>query len=542
MQKKFRLTSILMLVSILPVVVSLALCTVVSSNYMKNMTESEIEETLMSTGYSVLGIFTSIDDGEYRLVDSVLYKGETNLEEHMSIVDGLKDETDIEVTLFYEDTRYLTTIMDTNGNRSVHTKCSDEVKEEVLNGNKSYFTNDIVIGGNHYYGYYIPIKDNGMTVGMVFTGKPSEDVTASIGAYVKYIAAFSLGATLIAVLICFFIGIAISKKIKGACTIVQDISEGKLNKEVVNDCTVRELYTMVDSCSKLRQKLIDNVTTIKECSSTVSISTGVISESMDSCEHATTDLNAAMNDLSCGAQNMAESVERQATELSGMSDNIARISGLAREALSTAESVNKLSDKAKDNLDSLLVANESTNQGTVDVVSSVKDMGASIEEITAASKIIMEISSQTNLLSLNASIEAARAGDAGKGFAVVAGEIQKLAEQSNQSAKQIHDIIKEITEKSIACMSTAHEIQDAVSHESEVLLGVKSSFESVDKNVGTVTEIVSEVSELSTVIDESKVHILDSVSDLSGISEENAASAEMTHASANELKCECKRS
>ena len=152
-------------------------------------------------------------------------------------------------------------------------------------------------------------------------------------------------------------------------------------------------------------------------------------------------------------------------------------------------------------------------------------------KIRDAAQLITSIAEETNLLSLNASIEAARAGEQGSGFAVVAGQIKKLAEQSNDSAKYIDKIIEALLEESSCAVQIMDEVKDIMKKQSEHLADTKDCFGEVSHNVEVTQSEISNIANTISNMDEERVSVIDVVQSLTAIAEENAASTEESLAS-----------
>ncbi len=537
MKKKPSIVTILITLCLLPALVSILVNLISSSGYMRSTAENEIEGTLKATGYTLLETFTTIDAGSYWLSGNLLYKGGTNLSDSLGIVDFIKEKTDIDCTFFYGDTRYLTTLTDEEGNRMLLTQCSDEVKEAVLEQGNTFFAKNIDIGGHDYYGYYIPIEQKGGIAGMIFTGKPSTELTKATNSYLTYILLICAVMTVIIIIVAVIIGKTVAKQIQSIRNDTVMLSEGNLSFRIqAGRHHILELHEVADAAETLRTQLINVVQMILNCAGTVDTSVAHVDDSIGHCTRAVKDLSSTMDELAYGAQNMASSVEKQAFDMNDISNNITQITESSLATREITGTVSNVSSTAKENLNELLRANNYTTTSANNVIISITSVNGAVQQITTAAQMIMDISDQTNLLSLNASIEAARAGDAGRGFAVVAGEIQKLAEQSNSSARQIQSIIEEVTTRTEECTKIAGQIQDAVNKETNALKIVNRSFEHVDENIAEAAGAVNKITELVEIVDKSKISVLDAVSDLSGISQENAASAEEANASTEELR------
>lgn len=536
MKKKPSIITIFIMLCLIPATVLAAFSVILSSSYMKSTAENEIKATLEATGYTLMETFSVTDQGDYLLLDGVLYKGVTNLSKSYDIVDTIQSKTSVECTLFYGDTRYMTTIKDQNGDRMIGTACSDEVKKIVLGQGETYFARNITIGGRDYYGFYIPIVQGGEVIGMCFTGKPSSDLTEATAEFFFYILICSLVILIVIAVIAFIIGGALSKHIKELRDDTMKLSQGNLNFKMQNKNIIREVYEVAAGAENLKNQLSEVVNVILTCSKTVETSVQNIDESLNNCTSAVKDLSTTMEELAYGAQSMAGSVEKEAVDMDQISNNITEISDSSQSTKEVNTKVAEVSGAAKTDLTELIKANSYTTESADNVITSISEVSDAVKQITTAAQMIMDISTQTNLLSLNASIEAARAGEAGRGFAVVASEIQKLAEQSNSSAQEIQTIIEKITSKTEECTKIAGQIQDAVGQESGALKSVSRSFDDVESNISNAVDAINKITELVAVIEKNKIGILDSVTDLSGISEENAACAEEANASAEELR------
>lgn len=159
----------------------------------------------------------------------------------------------------------------------------------------------------------------------------------------------------------------------------------------------------------------------------------------------------------------------------------------------------------------------------------------SAKRIREAAELITSIASQTNLLSLNASIEAARAGNAGRGFAVVAMEIQKLAEQSSGAADIISRIISELTAQADLTVKIVDEVSEVMQQQQQQLQLTQECFAVLEHGIGQSADEIKKVLEQTGSCAAARNDVEEVIESLSAISEQNAAAAAKAASSMKEL-------
>lgn len=184
MKKKFKGNSIfwsLLRMNILPIVFLAVIITSFSATRFANSMNQEVKNGLVDICDIITTIYDSFYEGEYHVVeqDGAIYmlKGEHQLNGNFDIIDSIKEKTDVDVTIFYQDTRVLTTISDENGGRAVGTRVSAVVVRDVLEAKQAKFYPNVMVEDEKYFAYYSPIIDaQGECIGMFFVGKPSAEV------------------------------------------------------------------------------------------------------------------------------------------------------------------------------------------------------------------------------------------------------------------------------------------------------------------------------------------------------------------------------
>lgn len=262
-------------------------------------------------------------------------------------------------------------------------------------------------------------------------------------------------------------------------------------------------------------------------------------------EELASDANDTVNSVrqvEIAVSEVAEGASSQAQETADATSNVISMGGMIEKANSDVERLSESSraigeavDEATEILDELLAINEKAVKSIDMIYERTNTTNKSVEDIKAAINIITSIAEETNLLSLNASIEAARAGEQGRGFAVVASQIQKLAEQSNESAKQIEDITEKLIEDSQQAVSGMQDVREIMNKQSTNVKNTNSAFDKVKDNIEVSIEGVKEITNLTGKLDSTRTAVTDTVQNLSAIAEENAASSQECSASVTEV-------
>ncbi|MDE6739045.1 MAG: cache domain-containing protein, partial [Lachnospiraceae bacterium] len=141
----------------------------------------ETKNGLVNLCHTVVTLYDTAYEGDYHIEDEgdVVYmmKGEQLLDGDFSIIDSIKEKTGVDITIFNQDTRVITTIQTSDGVRAIGTKANDTVAEDVLKGGQPHFYSSTMVEGVRYFSYYEPIyASDGSCIGMIFLGKQSEEV------------------------------------------------------------------------------------------------------------------------------------------------------------------------------------------------------------------------------------------------------------------------------------------------------------------------------------------------------------------------------
>lgn len=526
---------------VVPLVLLLAL--LLSSSIVKSSASGRelFKEKLKAVAVSVNNSYNALVDGDWELIDGVLCKGGEPVDN--TLIDGIGKQNDIEITLFFGDTRYLTTLKDDSGKRIVGTKVGSKITEDVLKNGREYINESISIKNKEYYALYMPLTNSdGSIVGMLFIGQERQLIREFMYALCRSIFYNGIVFCLIMIAVSFFLIKPIVTTIKGLSAELEKFSNGELDiqckvpKINKND----ELGILADSVNNLAFKFGEIIRAVQ-------LQSGVLSEESEKLVQIADVSAGSIESISQAIDDVARGAEEQATDMTNTMGNIQELSATLDTVLSQVEKLSGVasglkdySDNTKGAMKELVSVNEKAKSSVHSMVVQTNETIKAMKEIDVILESIQDIASQTNLLSLNASIEAARAGGAGKGFAVVAGEVKKLADDCVNASKQIAEIVKNISGEMEKSGVLVRELEENADSQLAKLNGANDFVDNIIDGIfavsGEITEINAEIKSLDSV----KAGIGSAIENLSAISEENAASSEEVASSVTDVSSSVK--
>ncbi|HCJ08259.1 MAG TPA: hypothetical protein DHV96_07840 [Lachnospiraceae bacterium] len=540
MKKGIKITAKIVLMTLFPLIFISVVAVLMGASGEKKIAYQLMEENLHNVAYNVYSLYDMYAEGDYSYEDGIFKKGKTELTDDYSIMDSIKEQSDIEVTLFWGKERVLTTVTDEKGERAIGTTLDTDFASDILSGkDDSYFAQEVQIAGDDYCGYYIPLKQSdGEIVGMIFTGRAKKEVRATITAGEYKIAGSMAVILLITIIIVIFVIRAIVTALKHTINRLDDVAEGKLDFEMHEKMLQRadEIGEMSQSIQGLINEFKNIITDLTGSSQELQAFSEEFEKSFDTITENITNINTAVDEIANGATSQAGETVEANDEISRMGDAIGNAVDDIEQLNHNSDKMRDYSESAESTLQELVAISEQTSQAIDEVRTQTNLTNESAKAIQAATDMITSISAQTNMLSLNASIEAARAGENGKGFAVVADEIRNLSEQSKNSADEIMAIVSELIRNSNTSVATMDQVSTSVQEQNQKLENTKAMFASLNEEIESVSNGVDRIREIMETLEGQKDTVTTSVEQLASIAEENAASTEETSASMTELR------
>ena len=371
-----------------------------------------------------------------------------------------------------------------------HERVVNSIKNGGENGHPVVETRYSPVLKTNLHLIYEPVVISGMdTPWSLMLGIPMLEITQPVRSMTYFTIIFSVIILLAAAIITFFVSRRIVRPITRVTETLKDISEGEgdLTKRIINNSKdevgdlsryfnltldkIRDLVVIIrNEAEKLSQTGQDLANDMNETASAMN----EITSTIQSIKGRVINQSASVSETHATMEQLTANINKLDGHVENQNINVNQASAAIEEMVANIQSVTKTLVSNSSNVKILLEASEVGSAGLNEMAADIKEITNESQGLLEINKVISDIASQTNLLSMNAAIEAAHAGDAGRGFAVVADEIRKLAESSSEQSRTIKNVLMKM--------------KNAIDKISASAENVLTNFEAIDTSVRIVAK------------------------------------------------------
>lgn len=328
---------------------------------------------------------------------------------------------------------------------------------------------------------------------------------------------------------------SISRPVKAVAIMAEAIAQGELTvKQDIQYNQKDEIGMLVRDMTTMQDNLRRMVTQTSETANQLAAASEELSASSDESAQATNHIAHSISEVASGSGKQVSAISETSAVTEQLSAAVQQVAATAISVAAAASETAKAAGEGNQAANAAVSRMASVQESVTDSARVVARLGERSKEIGQIVDTISGIAGQTNLLALNAAIEAARAGEQGRGFAVVAEEVRKLAEQSQEAAKQIGKLISEVQQETNNAVTAMNTGADEVRSGSQMVITTGQAFENISKLVGRVS---NQIKEISTAIEEmasGSQRVVFAMKDVDSVCKDTAAHAETVSAATEE--------
>lgn len=516
--------------AIVPLLVLSVLVTLVMVVSMRSAIVHEVELSLKGTATVVKAAYEQ-NSGDYVQAEGGdIWKGRYDISRSGAFLDAISESSGQDVTFFYGSVRTMTSIKTEDGRRIVGTEAGEKVQQEVLQGGRAYFSENVDIKGVPYFGYYLPVyqPDGGEPIGMVFSGMPRTEVLAFIYRSLAIVVVLVLAILAVSVLLIRRYNYAMTHALRKAINAVHDVAGGRLDTPIAETILARddEIGVLGNSIAELRDVLKQLVDHMGETTQSLRAEANRLEEVSAETQQGVDVMRQASAVISEGAAQQAKDTESASESIEVMGGLITQTNGEAQQLGKQADEMRGASGEAGTAIDALKGVSDRVSEVVQDVEQMMTQTNESAGQIREASDLISGIADQTSLLSLNASIEAARAGAAGRGFAVVAEEIRKLADQSDEASRRIRETIENLLSDFAGVVRSMQQMREVIDQQNSHIRSTETTVKDVVDGLGRTAQGIGTILGEMERLEAARGDVDGVIASLAAVAKENARGIE----------------
>lgn len=521
-------------ITIIPVLLLGVVSILLTFTKVKGALINQIEEALKGTAAATLAAYDQ-NTGDYiQTSNGDIWKGSYNISKSESLVDRIKKNTDMDVTFFYGNERIMTSAADSDGNRILGSPAGDVIITKVLQNGEEYFSENVSLEGNINYGYYMPVYQNGSDseiIGMVFVGMDKAQKDAVINRILGSIVMAVIVIMLVCIAFAMKMALSMSSNIQSSIQVVEELAQGNLKVWVDEKMLARkdEIGALSKVTITLRDAMQSVICEISENAKHLSEASDMLGMAADTTNGTMTQVKDTVAMIVDNSAQQAENSKNTSAQMQIMGENIMQTTQEVGVLDENAQAMQQSGRRAAETLLNLMKINDEVEHTIKEVQEQTNRTNDSVNKIYEATALITSIAEETNLLSLNASIEAARAGESGRGFAVVADQIKKLADQSNESSREIGETTQVLMEDSAKAVENMRQMQQILQNQSESMQATQNIVEEVLSGIGESMQSIGQIKSSTQRLDSSRSEVVEAVSALSEIAGNNMEGTKKTY-------------
>ncbi|WCK57447.1 methyl-accepting chemotaxis protein (plasmid) [Aneurinibacillus sp. Ricciae_BoGa-3] len=470
--------------------------------------------------------------GDWNNQNNQLYKGSTKISGNDDIVDAINKITGDNFSIVLGNVRVATSVYQ-DGKRIEGSQVSQNVVDLAETQGQSYF-GEAVVAGKTVQTAYIPIKDaTGKPIGLLYIGASDELVSSTINNILKVF------ITVLIILVIASVGLVmlytrrLRKRLNHVSNALTEAGKGDFTIELKDDAK-DEVGKLANDFNNMRNQLAQLIEQVGENSEQLSAYSSQLHASAEQTSKATEDISNTIQELADGTEKQFSSIEETSDIVKRVSEVVELIDTHTSVAFTKSEKTANKADNGKGSVKSAVEQIESIDTTVNRLAEMIKGLGERSLQIGNIVEMITDISNQTNLLALNAAIEAARAGEHGRGFAVVADEVRKLAEQSKDSANQITELVNATQQETNEAVESMEHVLGEVKQGMQAVNGAGDSFYEIDKMVHEVGELIQSVASSSTELSHGTKRIVESFQTIEEVAQQASAGTQNVSAATQE--------